>query len=58
MVLNPAGLPAGVCTAHVRIVSQDPAVQNGDQTVQVKLAVSDEIHQVLLPTIMRQVAPQ
>ena len=53
VVLNPADLSEGIYTANVHVVTGDPSVQNGDQTVEVKLTVTDEIHQVFLPMVAR-----
>lgn len=52
-VLDPTGLPNGVYEASIRVVADDPSLLNGAQTVQVRLTVSDQIHQVFLPIVIR-----
>jgi len=52
-VIDPGGLPNGVYEATIRIVADDPNLQNGEQTVRVRLTVSDQLHQVFLPIVLR-----
>jgi hypothetical protein len=54
IILDPAGMGLGTYNATIRILSEDPAVQGGDQTIPVQLKVTETgAYQVFLPLVMR-----
>ena len=53
IVVNPAGKRPGTYQIDVRIVADDPSVQDGEQTVSITLHVKKALHTTYLPTIRR-----
>ncbi len=55
VVVDPARKKPGTYQIDIRIVADDPSVQNRDQTVSITLQVKKELHGAYLPTIYRSV---
>jgi hypothetical protein len=52
-VLDPSGKKPGTYRIDIRIASDDPRVQNGDQDISITLHVKEELHSTYLPAIYR-----
>jgi len=46
-------MPTGVYETAIRIVAQDPQIQEGDQVATVKLVVTNQISEIFVPAIFR-----
>jgi hypothetical protein len=55
IVVDPAGRKPGTYQIDVRIVADDPTIQNGDQTASITLHIRRELHSTYLPAVFRSV---
>jgi hypothetical protein len=53
VVITPTGKALGTYLANIRVVADDPEVENGDQTVPVTLRVLDRVYFIYLPAIFK-----
>ena len=47
------GMPVGVYETDIHIVAEDPKIVEGDQAASLRLVVTDSIHNVFLPQVVR-----
>jgi hypothetical protein len=53
VVITPTGKTLGTYQANIRVLADNPVVQNGDQTIPVTLRVLDQVYSTYLPTVSR-----
>ncbi len=53
VVITPTSKALGTYQANIRVVADDPEVENGDQTIPVTLHVLDQVYSTYLPAIFK-----
>jgi hypothetical protein len=51
VMITPTGKALGIYQANIRVVANDPEVQNGDQTIPATMHVLDRVHSIYLPAV-------